>query len=244
VRPGALFIAAALLCGPSLAEEAVTVAVASNFKTTAAHIASQFRQETGLAVRLSSGSTGKLYAQVVNGAPFDVFLAADAERPLLLERAGRAVADSRFTYAIGSLVLYSSTVGDCLAALHDPDAGYVAIANPDTAPYGAAAQQYLAKSGLLDQVAPRLVYGENIAQTWQFASTGNAVVAIVARAQLRAAPRAPACSSDVPAVDHDPLEQQAVLLDEHNEAAGAFLTFLRSAAAREIIARDGYEVPE
>lgn len=232
------------LSGPLCAADVVTVAVASNFKPTATRIADRFREQSGHAVRLSSGSTGKLYAQIVNGAPFDVFLAADAERPALLERDGRAIGGSRFTYAIGSLVIYSSSASDCLAALHDPQAGYVAIANPDTAPYGTAAQQYLERSGLAEQVAPRLVYGENIAQAWQFAYTGNAVVAIVARAQLRAASREPACSYAVPTRDHDPLEQQAVFLDENNAAARQFLDFLGSAEAREIIVRDGYEVPE
>jgi len=243
VRAGA-FLLLALFCAPSLAGQIVTVAVASNFKPTAARIADRFREETGHAVRLSSGSTGKLYAQIVNGAPFDVFLAADAERPALLERQGLALDGSRFTYAVGRLVIYSRTATDCLAALRNPDGGHVAIANPQTAPYGLAAQQYLARSGLLDQVAARLVYGENIAQAWQFAHTGNAVVGIVARAQLRASPREPGCSREVPASDHDPLEQQAVLLDGHNGAARAFLDFLRSEAARVIIERDGYEVPQ
>jgi molybdate transport system substrate-binding protein len=243
VRPGA-FLLLIVLAGPSLAGEAVSVGVASNFKPTAAHIAARFRQETGNAVQLSSGSTGKLYAQIVNGAPFDVFLAADAERPRLLEQQGHAARGSRFTYATGSLVLFSNTVVDCLAALRDPDAGHVAIANPQTAPYGAAAKQYLAKSGLRDRVGPRLVYGENIAQTWQFAYTGNAVVAIVASAQLRAAPGEVACSHEISPGDHDPLEQQAVLLDDDNATAVAFLEFLHSDTARDIIEQHGYEVPE
>jgi molybdate transport system substrate-binding protein len=243
VRPGA-FLFFVLLSAPSIAGEVLTVAVASNFRPTAARIASRFQEETGHATRLSSGSTGKLYAQIVNGAPFDVFLAADAERPALLEQAGLTVGGSRFTYAIGRLVLFSTTAKDCVAALRNPDAGYVAIANPAIAPYGKAARQYLAKSGLWDQLAPRLVLGENVAQVWQFAATGNAVVALVARAQLRAARSEPACSHEVAAGNHDPLEQQAVLLAGHKKAAGAFLDFLHSAAARGIIERDGYQVPE
>ena len=231
-------------CRGAQAAEVVTVAVASNFKSTATHIAGRFYEETGHSVRLSSGSTGKLYTQILNGAPFDLFLAADAERPALLEDGGVAVYGSRFTYATGSLVVFSSSVTDCMAALRDPNAGFVAIANPKISPYGKATRQYLAGQDLWDQVSARAVYGENITQAWQFAFTGNAVVGLAARSQMLAWPRGPACSFEVPSSAHDPLEQQAVLLDDDNEIASAFLEFLRSAIAREIIRQDGYEVAE
>ncbi len=239
-----VFLVLLLLSGVAQGREPVKVAVASNFKSTASHLAARFLDETGVAVQLSSGSTGKLYAQIINGAPFDVFLAADAERPRLLEQAGIAVYGSRFTYAEGSLVIFSVSVTDCIAALRDPGAGFVALANPATAPYGAAAKQYLVREGLWGEVSTRAVYGENIAQAWQFAFTGNAVVGFAARAQLHAAPREPSCSYRVPTSAHDPLEQQAVLLDGDNVAARAFLEFLRSEGARKIIEQDGYEVFE
>lgn len=233
-----------LLCGGVQAADVVTVAVASNFRSTATQLADRFYEDTGHAVRLSSGSTGKLYTQIINGAPFDVFLAADAERPALLEDGGVAVPGSRFTYATGSLVLFSASATDCMAVLRDPDAGFVAIANPEISPYGKATQQYLAGEGLWDPVFSRAVFGENITQAWQFAFTGNAVVGFAARSQLRAAPREPACSYEVPVSAHDPIEQQAVLLGDDNEAARAFIDFLRSDVARALIAQDGYEVPE
>lgn len=232
-----------LYCGGACAADVVTVAVASNFRSTATRLAILFYEESGHEARLSSGSTGKLYAQIVNGAPYDVFLAADAERPALLEDRGTAVPGSRFTYATGSLVLFSNTATQCMAALRDADAGFVALANPATSPYGEAARQYLAAEGLWDTVAARAVYGENITQAWQFVFTGNAVVGFAARAQLNAVARVPACSVEIPTGAHDPLEQQAVLLDADNDAARAFLDFLRSDVARELIARDGYEVP-
>jgi molybdate transport system substrate-binding protein len=232
-----------LFASPVVAEELVTVAVASNFKSTATHLANRFLDETGHVVRLSSGSTGKLYSQIVHGAPFDVFLAADVERPSLLEASGAGVYGSRFTYAQGGLVVFSSTVDDCMAALREPRAGHVAIANPATSPYGAAAKQYLESTGLWLDVSPRAVYGENVTQAWQFAYTGNAVVALAARAHMRAWPREPACTVDVPPETHDPIDQQVVLLDSENFAAREFVEFLRSASARQIIEQDGYRVP-
>jgi molybdate transport system substrate-binding protein len=232
------------LGGGVQAADVVTVAVASNFKSTATQLASRFLEESGNAVRLSSGSTGKLYTQIVNGAPFDVFLAADAERPTLLEEGGFAVQGSRFTYATGSLVLFSTRVTDCMAALKDGSAGFVAIANPATSPYGKAARQFLAGENLLEVVSARTVYGENITQAWQFAFTGNAVVGFAARAQMHLAPGEPTCSYEIPGSTHDPLQQQAVLLDADNKAARAFLEFLRSAIAGEIIRQDGYQVSE
>ena len=194
------FLAALLLTGQAAAGEPILVAVASNFAQTAAQLAERFEEQTGTAVRLSSGSTGKLYAQVVNGAPYDVFLAADAARPAILERSGHAVPGSRRTYAIGRLVIYSTRADDCLAVLQDPDAGHIAIANPDTAPYGAAARDFLRQAGLWEAAQPRLVTGENIAQVLQFVASGNAELGFIAHSQLRA-PSLPeaTCSWRVPA---------------------------------------------
>lgn len=234
-----------LIAVPAFAGDDVTVAVASNFSPAAAELSSRFTDDTGIPVRISSGSTGKLYAQILHGAPFDVFLAADTERPERLERSGRAVAGSRFTYAVGALVLWSRNAPDCLAALADRGAGRVALANPKTAPYGRAAREFLQTEDLWQAVAGRAVYGENIAQTLQFVATGNAVLGLIARSQL-GAPQLPppSCTWDVPAAAHSKLEQQAVLLQRAagNADARRYLEFLRSTAATDIVRRHGYEV--
>lgn len=235
-----------MLASPARAADSIIVAVASNFTRSAAELAERFEAETGVAVRLSNGSTGKLYAQILNGAPFDVFLAADIERPARLEQSGHAVAGARFTYAKGALVLWSRSERDCHAALNDENGGRVALANPETAPYGKAAVEYLSGAGHWNSVSGRAVYGENINQTLQFVATGNAVVGLIAKSQL-VAPQLPeaACTWEVPASSYSNLEQQAVLLERATDDKNArrFFEFLRSSAAQEIIVRHGYEVP-
>lgn len=244
MRVGAILLVF-LLAVPARAADAINVAVASNFSRAAAELAEQFEAETGLAVRLSIGSTGKLYAQILNGAPFDVFLAADTARPARLERSGHAVAGTRFTYATGSLVLWSRSARDCLAALTNDGAGHVALANPETAPYGKAAVEFLATAGYWESVSARAVYGENINQALQFAATGNAAIGIVARSQLTA-PQLPAatCTWVVPAASSTGLEQQAVLLQRAADNANAlrFFEFLGTDRARATIRRHGYEL--
>ena len=228
-------------------EEYVTVAVASNFAATAREIAGEFSRESGFDVRITTASTGKLYAQIVNGAPFDVLLAADAERPRRLETAGAGVPGTRFTYALGALVLWSRQADDCREALRRSDGGPIAIANPETAPYGAAAMSYLRRSGLWESVSDRLVTGENIAQTLQFAASGNAQLGFIARSQLQAPSLPPtSCSWPVPETMHAPIEQQAILLRRGADIRGAkpFLAFLRGDAGRAIILRHGYRLPE
>jgi molybdate transport system substrate-binding protein len=228
-------------------EDYVTVAVASNFAATARDIAAQFAGQSEFEVRITTASTGKLYAQIVNGAPFEVLLAADAERPERLETSGAGVPGTRFTYALGALVLWSRQVDDCRAVLQSGDGGRVAIANPETAPYGAAAKSYLQRSGTWETLRGRLVVGENIAQTLQFAASGNAQLGFIAASQLQA-PSLPAasCTWSVPDTMHDPIEQQAILLQRGAASDGAksFLTFLRSSAGRTIIRRHGYSLPE
>jgi len=226
------------------------VAAASNFGAALAELAADFESRTGHRLRVSLASTGKLYAQVVNGAPFDVLLAADAERPELLERSGTGVPGTRFTYAVGALVLWSRDPslagGDCREALSATAIGHIALANPETAPYGAAARDYLRRAGLWTDVEARLVYGENIAQTLQFVASGNARAGFIAAAQALD-PRLPGatCRWEVPAELHEPLEQQALLLQraEDEPAAAEFLAYLRADAARDIIARHGYLLP-
>jgi molybdate transport system substrate-binding protein len=228
-------------------EDYVTVAVASNFGATARELVARFEQDTDYEIRITMASTGKLYAQIVNGAPFDVLLAADVERPRRLEALGVGVAGTRFTYARGMLVLWSRTADDCRSALRGGDAGRVAIANPETAPYGAAARSFLQQAGLWGAVRGRLVIGENIAQTLQFAASGNAELGFIARSQLQAPslPRA-SCSWPVPETMHEPIDQQAILLQRGgaSEGARAFFGFLHSDVGRDIILRHGYRLPE
>ena len=234
-----------LVAEPALSGDTITVAVASNFSRAAAELSEKFAGDTGVIVRISNGSTGKLYAQILNGAPFDVFLAADTERPLLLELSGHAVRGSRATYAEGALVLWSGEARDCLAALRDEHGGRVALANPATAPYGKAAIEYLSAEGLWGSVSRRAVYGENINQALQFVATGNASIGFIAKSQL-GAPQLPeaACTRELPPSSYSSLEQQAVLLARaaDNESALRFIEYLRSEAAYEILARHGYGV--
>lgn len=243
MRRYAILVLLALLAGPLHAADSITVAVASNFNRAAADIAAEFTAATGIAVRRVTGSTGKLYAQIEHGAPFDVFLAADAERSAGLEASGRAVAGSRFTYATGALVLWSRDRNDCLAVLAANVVGRVALANPDIAPYGRAAKEFLVSTGYWDSVSRRAVYGENIMQALQFTVTGNAALGIIARSQL-SDPNLPdaACTWDVPAATYAAIDQQAVLLSRaaDNENARRFIGFMQSATARAIIARHGY----
>lgn len=245
----AFSILVGLLPGALFAKEIVTVAVASNFASAAADVSAAFTEETGVPVRLSQGSTGKLYAQVLNGAPYDVFLAADTERPLLLEQNGHIVSGSRATYALGSLVLWSRDERlrgqDCRYALEQGDYGRLALANPETAPYGAAAREFLISENLWESVSHRAVYGENIAQTLQFVATGNASLGFIAKAQTEVSNLpAATCSWPVPETRHAPLRQQAVLLARAsgNQGAHRFLEFLDSAVAKRIIRQHGYRV--
>lgn len=227
--------------------DSLLIAVASNFTGTVQKIAAEFKIDSGHDVRISSASTGKLFVQIQNGAPFDILLAADSVRPKRLESSGHGVRNSRFTYAIGQLVLWSRNPGvergSCREKLEHLGSDRLAIANPDTAPYGMAARQTLIQLGLWDRVRPRLVIGENIAQTLQFVASGNAGLGFVAMTQI-GDDRLPdtSCSWNVPPGLHDPIEQQAILLERaaHNPVARDFLEFLRSRSGRAIIARNGY----
>jgi molybdate transport system substrate-binding protein len=229
----------------------ITVAVASNFNPAMQDIAARFESESGHSVRVSSASTGKLYAQITHGAPFDVLLAADAERPRLLEASGHGVAGSRFTYAIGRLVLWSRdpalSGADCRRQLENLGQKRVAIANPDTAPYGTAAKETLIKLDLWERVRPQLVTGENIAQTLHFVSSGNASLGFIAATQsLDARLPEATCTWPVPPELHRPIEQQAIVLQRaaENSVAADFMEFLRGPTGREIIAQHGYALPD
>lgn len=225
----------------------MTVAAASNFALAVDDITAQFTAVTGQRVRVTTASTGKLYAQVVNGAPFDVLLAADSERPANLEASGAGIPGSRFTYAIGELVLWSRQFDNCREALENFGDAHIAVANPDIAPYGAAAREFLRQAELWESARPQLVIGENVSQALQFVASGNAQIGFVARSQLQA-PSLPeaSCTWPVPPSMHAPIEQQAILLPHGANVDGArrFLQFLRSDAARVIIKRHGYLLPE
>jgi molybdate transport system substrate-binding protein len=243
-----LLLLAFFAAGNAAADQAA-VAVAANFSVPARQLAERFEQASGHKLTLSSGSTGKFYAQIASGAPFDILLSADSETPQRLEREKLAAAGSRFTYAVGKLALWSARPGlvdDQGEVLRSGGFARLAIANPKLAPYGAAAQQTLEKLGLWTTLQDKLVQGENIAQTLQFVATGNAELGFIAFSQIQEGGRITAGSYWlVPSHLHAPLQQDAALLSRgaNNPAARRFLEFLRSAGAREVIRGYGYEVP-
>ncbi len=240
-----MMLLAALTPVTSLADE-VQIAVASNFTAPMRVIAEQFERDTGHKALLAFGSTGKFYAQIRNGAPFSVLLAADEQVPARLENEGLGVAGSRFTYAIGTLVLWSAKEGYVDKqgeVLSDQAFRHLAIANPKTAPYGAAAVATLKKLGLFDSVSGKLVQGENIAQTHQFVTSGNAELGFVALSQvIEGGGIRQGSGWVVPAAYHPPIRQDALLLTKgcDNPAAQALLDYLRSAKAVEVIKAYGY----
>jgi molybdate transport system substrate-binding protein len=228
-----------------LAADQIRIATASNFKTAMVDIATLFEQESGHEVMLISGSSGKHYAQIVNGAPFDAFFSADEERPIRLEKSGLAIPGSRFTYAIGKLVLWSPQAGlvDAQGAvLNKAGFRHLAIANPDLAPYGRAAKEVLLSLGVWDEIGDRLVRGENVNQAFQFVHSRNAELGLVAFSQLKAAP-AGGSYWLIPQDLYQPIRQQAVLLSD-KPAARDFLESVQSEESREMIAEHGYQTVE
>ncbi|MBQ0745105.1 MAG: molybdate ABC transporter substrate-binding protein [Marinobacter sp.] len=236
-----------LLALSSMAHAAdVRLAVAANFTDTARDLIAAFGEATGLETVASYGSTGKLYAQIEHGAPFDVFLAADSRRPELLEENGQGVGGTRFTYAKGKLALWSSVPGtfeDPKAWLESGGFARLAIANPKTAPYGLAAQQVLSELGVWESLQSRLVRGDSIAQTFQFVATTNAQSGFVALSQVRAWDEKGGSLWLIPQAYYSPIKQQAILLtrSETKNAAHQWLEFLRGDEARGIIEESGYE---
>lgn len=241
---GALTLAFA--CLPLAYADSANIAVAANFTAPMQKIAAQFEADTGHTAVLSFGSTGKLYAQISNGAPFQILLAADDKAPARLEAEGKAVPQSRFTYAIGALVLWSADPGVVDAqgkVLQDGNFRHLAIANAKLAPYGEAAVQTMHKLGVADALQARLVQGENIAQTYQFVSTGNAELGFVALSQVMVDGKISKGSAWlVPAELHTPIRQDAVLLNtgKDNAAAQALMQYLHGEKARAIIKAYGY----
>lgn len=241
----AVVVALGLIGGNAAWGGEARIAVASNFAATCQLLGDAFAAATGHAAMQSAGSSGKLYAQIRQGAPFDVFLSADAERPQRLEAEGDAVAATRMTYAFGRLALWSAEPKLPLGPEFLAEGRYrhLAIANPEIAPYGVAAREVLRGLGLWERLQPRLLFGENIAQAYQFVATGSAELGIVARSQLRAGSGS---RWVIPGDRHAPLEQQAVLLSRaaDNAAARAFLQFLASPQARAIVVEAGYDVAD
>jgi molybdate transport system substrate-binding protein len=237
-----------LMVSPVQAGE-VRVAVASNFAAPMERIVALFQQQSGHTVKVSLGSSGKFYAQIAGGAPFDVFLSADEAIPKRMAQEGLAVGSSRFVYALGRLVLWSAQPGfvDANGAvLRNGVYNKLAIANPRLAPYGMAAKETLEKLTMWNSIQEKLVKGENITQTYQFAATENAELAFVALSQIMRDGKVTEGSWWlVPPELHAPLRQSAVLLSgaKDNAAAQAFLAFLKSQKATAIIRSFGYELP-
>jgi len=246
-RRAALLLVFCLAAGCRTGEHAdLHIAVASNFAVPIEHLVAEFEKQTGGSVAISVGSTGGLYAQIRNGAPFDVFLAADVNHPALLEQEGVGVPETRFTYARGKLVLWSPKpdfVKVPPTVLGDSTFRFLAIANPELAPYGAAAREVLERMNLWEALADRIVTGENIGQTFQFVRTGNADLGFVAYSQLSATGD-PIVGSYwlVPARLYSPIDQQAILL-RRNQVARDFLEFLRDTEALTLIHEFGYDTP-
>lgn len=229
----------------------VLVAVASNFTKPMNEIAAAFNKATGHEANLSFGSSGKFVAQIENDAPFEVFLSADEKNPKKLEESGKGVTDSRFTYAIGKLVLWSAMPGlvdDQGKILGKGGFKHLALADPKLAPYGLAAEETMKNLGVLKKLNPVFVLGENISQTQQFISSGNAELGFIALSQVIGKDGKISEGSGwiVPDNLYNPIKQDAILLKkgEPNPAASALLKFMKSPEALEIIRRYGYNLPE
>lgn len=244
-----LFAFSVLLAGMTIGSASaddVQVAVAANFTAPMKIIAADFEKASGHKAALSFGATGKFYAQIKNGAPFDVLLAADDEIPAKIEKEGLGVPGSRFTYAIGKLVLWSAKPGyvdDKGDLLKKGNFEHIALGNPKLAPYGAAAVEVMTRLGLMNALEPKFVQGENIAQTYQFVSTGNAELGFVALSQVYEDGKLKSGSGwIVPATMHSPIRQDAVLLTrgKDNPAAVALLQYLKSEKAKGVIKSYGY----
>ncbi len=247
-RPYWLLLLSGCLCIPAAQADELRIAVASNFAPVLEQLAADFKKTSGQTVTMSAGATGKLYTQIGSGAPFDLFFAADSEKPSQLVSEHKAVAGTVYTYAIGQLVLWSTTLnlGDddhARSTLKAAGFRHLAIANPALAPYGVAARQVLETLRLWEPLQGKLVFGENIAQTLQFIESGNAELGFIAQAQWMALPQQQQGSHwQVPAALHAPITQDAVILHD-SAAARAFMTYIQSATARAAIAMAGYTLP-
>lgn len=238
-----------VVMAPFAFAETVLVAVASNFTKPMTEIADAFEKASGHTAKLSFGSSGKFVSQLENGAPFEVFLSADDEKPLKLEQADLTVAGSRFTYALGTLVLWSAKPGyvdEQGQILSKGGFRHLALPDPKLAPYGVAALEVLKGLGLQEKLQPLLVQGENISQAHQYVSTGNAELGFVALSQVIVDGKiAEGSGWIIPADRHAPIQQDAVLMKigAENPAASALLEYLKSAQALAIMQKYGYGLP-
>ena len=245
-----LTLVSLVLVSNNLLAATTLVAVAANFTKPMTEIAAEFEKTTGHSAKLSFGSSGKFVSQMENGAPFEIFLSADESSPEKLEQSGFTVSGTRFVYALGKLVLWSATdnyIDSQGKVLSYGSFKHIAIADPKLAPYGAAAIEVIKNLNLSDKLKPLLVQGENIAQTQQFISTGNAELGFVALSQVYENGKISSGSGwIVPDQLHAPIRQSAVLLNlgAENPAAQALLSFLKSATAKAIISRYGYDLPQ
>jgi molybdate transport system substrate-binding protein len=230
------------------ADETLTIAVASNFKNTLERLADSFRPEGTVNIRIVSASTGVLFAQIASGAPFDLFLAADVSRPERLAQDHLGLAETRFTYALGQLVLWIHGQKEVSAASLTNLGGKFSIANPDTAPYGFAARQYLQRIGRWQSLKDQMVFAKNITQAFQYVSSGNAQAGLIAWSVLMEHRESSGFPTDfwiVPVDDYSPIEQQAIRLvnAQNPNLADEFSKFLKTDSARGIIKSSGYSVP-
>ena len=249
-RPARLLLAAAVafsIAAPSIADE-VQVAVAANFTAPMKVIAAQFEKETGHKVLASYGATGKFYSQIQNGAPFDILLAADDETPAKLDQEKATVAGSRFTYAIGKLVLWSAQPGVVDAkgdVLKTGKFDHIAVANAKLAPYGLAAQETLQKLNLFSTLSPKFVTGDNIGQTYQFVASAAAPLGFVAMSQVYEDNKLKSGSAwVVPPALYSPIRQDAVVLAKgaNKAAVTAFIDYLKGDKAKAVIRSYGYDL--
>lgn len=242
MRRFVLAFATASLLASAAHADTVNVAVAANFTDAANEIAAAFAEATDHEAVLSFGATGQFYTQITQGAPFEVFLAADDQRPTQAVEEGYGVEGTVFTYAIGQLVLYSIEDGKVTGpeTLEAGDFQQIAIANPETAPYGKAAVETMEALGVYEALQPKIVQGQNIGQAYQFVETGNAEVGFVALGQVSQTDAGSRWV--VPQENYELIRQDAVLLTtgEANPAAAAFLEFLTGDEASTIIEKYGY----
>lgn len=241
------FFSSLLLCGSSLLADEIRIATASNFSLTLKEVIKLFEQQSDHNVILISGSTGKLYAQIKNGAPFDAFFSADSQRAELLENEEFAIKGSRFTYAMGKIILWSPQhdfIKNNEEILSTGNFRHLAIANPKLAPYGKAAQEVLKNFGLFNTLTTRMVRGENIGQTYQFVKSGNAELGFIALSQVKKPQQSiPGSFWIVPQSLYQPIKQQAVLL-KNKKSVRQFLEFIKSQQSLDIIKSFGYAIPD
>jgi molybdate transport system substrate-binding protein len=241
----------ALIPSPALCAGELRVAAAADLQFAMPDLIAQFQKQTGTKVTVSYGSSGNFFSQIQNGAPFDLFFSADIQYPRQLESAGLTESGTLYEYALGHLVIWMAPNAKIALeregwnALLDATVQKIAVANPEHAPYGRAAVAALKKQGIYDQVSSKLVYGENISQAAQFVQSGNAQAGIIALSLALSPAMKDGKRWDVPATGYPPIEQAAVILKNgsNKDAAQSFLSFVKSAPARAILSRYGFETP-